>query len=83
MRGGTLPASPQSFEPGPLAHAGGPGSFERVEAQRRRSRAAVVHRYVLDLPYERIAELIGGSADAARANVSQAMRTLRGEVMRR
>ena len=48
-----------------------------------RQRAAVVHRYVLDLPYERIAELIGGSADAARANVSQAMRTLRGEVMQR
>lgn len=42
-----------------------------------RQRAAVVHRHVLDRSYAQIAELMGCSEDAARANVFQGMRKLR------
>ncbi|MEX0755206.1 MAG: RNA polymerase sigma factor [Actinomycetota bacterium] len=47
-----------------------------------RQRAAVVHRYVLDLPYAEIGRLMESSTEAARANVAAAMRTLRSEVSR-
>jgi RNA polymerase sigma factor (sigma-70 family) len=46
-----------------------------------RQRVAVVHRHVLDRPYEEIAELMGTSQDAARANVHQGTKRLR-ELMR-
>lgn len=42
-----------------------------------RQRAAVLHRHVLDRPYAEIAELMGCSEEAARANVFQGMRKLR------
>jgi RNA polymerase sigma factor (sigma-70 family) len=42
-----------------------------------KQRIAVIHRHVLDRPYGEIAELMGTSEDAARANVSQGMRRLR------
>ncbi len=48
-----------------------------VRALPAKQRVAVVHRHVLDRPYEEIAELMGTSEEAARANVSQAMRRLR------
>ena len=44
-----------------------------------RQRAAVVHRFVLDLPYAEVASAIGCSEEAARANVYQAVRKLRKE----
>ena len=40
-------------------------------------RIAVVHRHVLDRPYPEIAELMGSSEEAARANVSQGIKKLR------
>jgi RNA polymerase sigma factor (sigma-70 family) len=52
--------------------------WQAVRALPPRQRVAVVHRYVIDLPYARIAELVGGTPEAVRANVAQAMRTLRG-----
>jgi RNA polymerase sigma factor (sigma-70 family) len=43
-----------------------------------RQRAAVVHRHVLDRSYGEIATIMQCSEQAARANVSQGMRSLRG-----
>jgi len=42
-----------------------------------RQRVAVVHRHVLDRTYADIAELMGGTEEAARANVHHGMRRLR------
>lgn len=44
------------------------------EAQRE----AVLHRYALDRTYAQIAEALGCTAEAARANVYQGMKKLRG-----
>jgi RNA polymerase sigma factor (sigma-70 family) len=40
-------------------------------------RAAVVHRYVLDLPYREVALALGCSEEAARANAYEGRRKLR------
>jgi len=40
-------------------------------------RAAVIHRYVLDLPYAEIADALGISEEAARANTYEGRRRLR------
>jgi RNA polymerase sigma factor (sigma-70 family) len=47
-----------------------------------KQRAAVVHRYVLDLDYRQIADRMGTSEEAARQNVSAGLRRLRLEVSR-
>jgi RNA polymerase sigma factor (sigma-70 family) len=45
-----------------------------------RQRVAVVHRHVFDRTYEEIGRLMGSSAEAARANVHQAVKRLREQV---
>jgi RNA polymerase sigma factor (sigma-70 family) len=45
-----------------------------------RQRVALVHRVLLDRPYEEMAAAMGGSVEAARANVYQALKRLRNEV---
>ncbi len=40
-------------------------------------RAAVIHRYVLDLPYSEVALALGCSEEAARANAYEGRRKLR------
>lgn len=47
-----------------------------------KQRAALVHRYVLDLAYGEIGERMGTSEEAARQNVSAGLRRLRREVTR-
>ncbi len=42
-------------------------------------RAAVIHRYVLDLPYAEVAAALGCSEEAARANAYEGRRKLRAE----
>lgn len=42
-----------------------------------KQRVAVVHRHVLDRRYDEIAQLMGSSVEAARANVSQGVKRLR------
>jgi RNA polymerase sigma factor (sigma-70 family) len=42
-----------------------------------RQRVAVVHRHVLDRPYAEIAEMMGTTEEAARANVYQGTKRLR------
>jgi RNA polymerase sigma factor (sigma-70 family) len=51
--------------------------WEAVRALPPRQRVAVVHRHVLDRPYGEIADLMGTSEEAARANVYQGTRKLR------
>lgn len=45
-----------------------------------KQRVAVVHRHVLDLPYEEIAAVLGCSEEAARANVHAGIKKLRERV---
>jgi RNA polymerase sigma factor (sigma-70 family) len=56
------------------------GLWQAVRALPARQRAAVVHRFVLDLDYAEIAARMGGSPEAARQNVHAALRRLRLEV---
>jgi RNA polymerase sigma factor (sigma-70 family) len=42
-----------------------------------RQRVALVHRVLLDRPYEELAAAMGGTVEAARANVYQALKKLR------
>ena len=42
-------------------------------------RAALVHRYVLDLPYAEVAEALGCSEEAARASAYEGRRKLRAD----
>jgi RNA polymerase sigma factor (sigma-70 family) len=47
-----------------------------------KQRAALVHRFVFDLPYRDVGERMGVSEEAARQNVSAGLRRLRMEVDR-
>jgi RNA polymerase sigma factor (sigma-70 family) len=51
--------------------------WEAVRALPPRQRVAVVHRHVLDRSYPEIADLMGSTEEAARANVSQGIKKLR------
>lgn len=56
---------------------GDPGLWRAVGTLPPMQRAAVIHRYVLDLPYAQIAETLGISEEAARANTYEGRRKLR------
>jgi RNA polymerase sigma factor (sigma-70 family) len=58
------------------------GLWRAVRGLPAKQRAAVVHRYVLDLDYAQIADRMGISPEAARQNVSAGLRRLRLEVDR-
>lgn len=61
-----------------FSHPDGTGEVWRhVAALPPKQRAAVAHRYLADLAYAQIAEIIGCSEDAARQNVSEGLRRLR------
>jgi RNA polymerase sigma factor (sigma-70 family) len=51
--------------------------WDAVAALPDAQREAVLHRFALDRTYAQIAEALGGSAEAARANVYQGMKKLR------
>jgi RNA polymerase sigma factor (sigma-70 family) len=51
--------------------------WDAVRTLPPRQRVAVVHRHVLDRSYPEIAELMGSTEEAARANVSQGIKKLR------
>ncbi|MGH7358075.1 MAG: RNA polymerase sigma factor [Candidatus Rokuibacteriota bacterium] len=53
-----------------------------VRALPAKQRAAVVHRFVLDLDYRSISERMGTTEEAARQNVSAGLRRLRKEMDR-
>ena len=56
------------------------GLWATVRLLPPKQRAALVHRFVLDLAYAEIGERMGTSEEAARQNVSAGLRRLRAEV---
>ena len=55
--------------------------WEAVGTLPAKQRVAVIHRHVMDMSYQQIAEVMGTTREAARANVSAGVRRLR-EVLR-
>jgi RNA polymerase sigma factor (sigma-70 family) len=56
---------------------GDPELWRAVRALPEQQRAAVVHRYVLDLPYADVARALGCSEEAARASAYEGRKKLR------
>jgi RNA polymerase sigma factor (sigma-70 family) len=64
-------------EEGPEAD---PELWEAVRSLPQMQRDAVIHRYVLDLPYAEVARALGVSEEAARASAYEARRKLRARI---
>jgi RNA polymerase sigma factor (sigma-70 family) len=62
-------------EPAPAKDA---SVWQAVRELPGKQRAAVIHRFVNDLAYVDIGRLIGSSEEAARRNVHEGLKTLRG-----
>lgn len=77
-----VPVGAPPDRPGPAPPE--PGADGDLWAAVRRlppkQRTAVVARFVADLPYAAVAEIVGCSEPAARQNVAAALKTLRGEM---
>lgn len=61
----------------PIADDADPELWRAVAELPELQRAAVIHRYVLDLPYAEIGQALGTSEEAARANAYEGRRKLR------
>jgi RNA polymerase sigma factor (sigma-70 family) len=59
------------------APAGDAELWDAVGELPPKQRAAVVHRFVNDLPYRQIGEVMGSSDEAARRNVHEGLKRLR------
>ena len=70
-----LPDRPSAWDPG-TADADG-RLWAAVRTLPAKQRVAVVHRHVLDRAYGDIAEIMGSSEEAARANVHEGIKKLR------
>jgi len=80
---GDLDALPSAVEPSVPAHEpADDGVWLAVRVLPPKQRAAVVHRFVLDLDYRSIGERMGTTEEAARQNVSAGLRRLRKEMDR-
>ena len=66
--------------PSHVADAADDGLWSLVRALPTKQRAALTHRFVLDLAYAEIGARMGTSEEAARQNVSAGLRRLRREV---
>jgi RNA polymerase sigma factor (sigma-70 family) len=80
FRASTRRASPVSDVPEvarPEPTQAEPELWEQVRGLPPKQRAAVVHRYVHDLPYDEIAALLDCSPEAARRSTHEAVRKLR------
>ena len=62
------------------AHAENPGLWARVRMLPEKQRLAVVHRTVLDMGYRELAGVLDCSEEAARRNVHEGLKRLRGEL---
>lgn len=81
--GPSLDGLPPGAEPSVAPHQPpDDGLWTAVGQLPAKQRAAVVHRFVLDLDYRSIAERMGTTEEAARQNVSAGLRRLRMEVDR-
>jgi RNA polymerase sigma factor (sigma-70 family) len=67
-----LPEQPDGRVPEPE-----PALWEAVRALPARQRTAIVARYVGDLSYREVAEVAGGTEEAARRNAADGLATLR------
>jgi RNA polymerase sigma factor (sigma-70 family) len=77
------PTRPLDEAPEPSVAATEPaddGIWRTVRQLPGKQRAAIVHRFVLDLAYAEIGERMGTTEEAARQNVSAGLRRLRREV---
>ena len=72
-----LPVEELPERPAPERDEDDPELWRLVGALPPMQRAAVIHRYVLDLPYAEVAEALGCSEEAARANAYEGRRKLR------
>ena len=70
---------PERAAPDPPA--GDPELWRAVGALPTMQRAAVIHRYVLDLPYADVAGALGCSEEAARASAAEGRKKLRAAVL--
>ena len=78
-----LDGLPAGREPSQAAHElPDDGLWLQVWSLPGKQRAAVVHRFVMDLDYRAIGELMGTSEEAARQNVRAGLQRLRQEVDR-
>ena len=78
-----LDGLPPGREPRQPAHEpADDGLWQQVRALPGKQRAAVVHRYVMDLDYRTIGELMGTTEEAARQNVRAGLQHLRKEMDR-
>jgi RNA polymerase sigma factor (sigma-70 family) len=72
-----LPVAELPDRPGAAVPDGEPELWRAVRELPPMQRAAVIHRYVLDLPYAEVAAAMGTSEEAARANAREARKKLR------
>jgi RNA polymerase sigma factor (sigma-70 family) len=72
-----LPVASVPERPAPEREDGRPELWRAVGELPPMQRAAVIHRYVLDLPYAEVAAALGCSEEAARANAYEGRRKLR------
>lgn len=72
-----LPVEELPEQPAPARDDGDPALWRAVGALPPAQRAALIHRYVLDLPYAEVAATLGCSEAAARASAYEGRRTLR------
>lgn len=72
-----LPVEQLPEHPAPEAPDGDRELWRAVATLPPMQRAAVIHRYVLDLPYAQVADALGCSEEAARANAYEGRRKLR------
>jgi RNA polymerase sigma factor (sigma-70 family) len=75
-----LPAHREPSQPAP--EPSDDGLWLQVRALPGKQRTAVVHRFVMDLDYRAIGELMGTTEEAARQNVRAGLQRLRKEVDR-
>ncbi len=74
---GLPPAVEPQVQPVPIPDD---GLWRQVRSLPEKQRAAVIHRFVLDLDYRAIGERMGTSDAAARQNVASGLRRLRKEI---
>lgn len=72
-----VPVAEVPERPAPERPDGEPELWRAVAELPPKQRAAVVHRYVLDLPYAEVAAALGVSEEAARAAAMEGRRKLR------
>jgi RNA polymerase sigma factor (sigma-70 family) len=78
-----LDGLPAGREPNQPAHEpADDGLWQQVRSLPGKQRAAVVHRFVMDLDYRSIGERMGTTEEAARQNVRAGLQRLRKEIDR-